>query len=366
MLTQRIDVQLEKRSYPIYIGADLVSHFATACQDHGIPTQCVLVTDKHVAPLYARQLLNELQRHGFEPTLIIIPAGEYQKCLRRTNALYTELLERGISRKSVLIALGGGVIGDLVGFVAATYQRGVQLIHVPTTLLAQVDSSIGGKVGINHPLGKNMIGAFYQPRFVWQDVSYLSTLPPRELLCGIGEVVKYGIIRDAELFAFLESHMPSLLRYSREELLYAQSRCARIKAQVVSEDEYEQGVRVILNCGHTLGHALELAGKFKVLKHGEAVLLGLIGESYIAMQLGILDEHSFHRIVELIRSLPLKFKQTNLAMKEVFPAIRRDKKKVGKSVRYVLPQRIGTTVVINDVDDTLVREALRYVFSLFR
>lgn len=366
MLAQRIDVLLGHRSYPIYIGTDLVSNFGALCKEHNVPQTCVVITDAHVAPLYARSLLNSLTHYGFEASGIIVPAGERQKSLQRANALYTELLTRGVGRKSALIALGGGVIGDLVGFIAATYQRGVQLIQVPTTLLAQVDSSIGGKVGINHTLGKNMIGAFYQPRFVWQDVSYLATLPFRELICGIGEVVKYGIIRDTELFTFLESHMPALLKGSREELLYAQSRCVAIKAQVVSEDEFEQGVRVILNCGHTVGHALELAGQYRVLKHGEAVLLGLVAESYIARTLGILDDASFQRITSLITQLPFPLKREQLNLKEVLPALQRDKKRIGKKTRFVLPRTIGETVVIEDIEPKLVRESVRFVLKAIK
>ncbi|MBP8975411.1 MAG: 3-dehydroquinate synthase [Bacteroidetes bacterium] len=366
MITNRIDVKLEKRSYPIYIGSDLVSIFGEKCLEHNVPQTCVLISDSNVAPLYSKPIVNSLTQQGFETHSIVIPAGERQKSLRRTNALYTELLQRGIGRKSALIALGGGVVGDLVGFVAATYQRGILLIQVPTTVLAQVDSSIGGKVGINHPLGKNMIGAFHQPVFVWEDVSYLSTLPPRERLCGIGEIVKYAIIRDSELFSFLEAHIETLLKGSREEFLYAQSRCVAIKAQVVSEDEFEQGIRVILNCGHTIGHALEVAGNYRVLKHGEAVLLGLLAESAIATKLGTLDRESFQRIVELIKRLPLKLKRSQLNMKAILPALQRDKKRIGKKTRFVIPKTIGNTIVVDEVPTSLIQESLRFVFTIVK
>ncbi len=365
MFTEKITVKLEHRSYPIYIGADLVSSFGAICKEHNVPQQCVVISDSNVAPLYAKPLMNSLTHQGIDTSLIVIPAGEQQKSLQRANALYTDLLTRGITRKSMLVALGGGVVGDLVGFIAATYQRGVQLIQIPTTLLAQVDSAIGGKVGINHKLGKNMIGAFYQPQFVWEDVSYLTTLPFRELLCGLGEVVKYGIIRDEELFVFLEQHIKELLQYSREELLYAQTRCAAIKAQVVSEDEFEQSIRVILNCGHTIGHALELAGNYRILKHGEAVLLGLVAESYIAHQLGYISTEAHERIVKLIQRLPVKFDKSKLDMKKVLPAIQRDKKRVGKKTRFVLPAAIGNTVVVNEVDPSLIKESIRFVFNQF-
>jgi 3-dehydroquinate synthase len=204
MIQRQIDVALGERSYPIYAGADMVSSFAPMCRRHGISDSLVIITDRNVASHHLRPFLQNLLQFKFKATTILIPPGENQKNLQRTNTIFTELLKKRIPRNSTVIALGGGVVGDLAGFVAATYQRGVRLVQVPTTLLAQVDSSIGGKVGVNHPLGKNMIGAFHQPAFVWMDADLLKTLPPREVVCGFGEVFKYGVIRDTELFGFLE------------------------------------------------------------------------------------------------------------------------------------------------------------------
>ncbi len=223
MIHRQIDVALSERSYPIYAGTDMVSSFAPVCRQHGISDIVVIITDRNVARYHLEPLLRNLLHHKFQPITITISAGETQKNLRRANAIFTEMLEKRIPRNAVIIALGGGVIGDLAGFVAATYQRGIRLVQVPTTLLAQVDSSIGGKVGINHPLGKNMIGAFHQPVFVWMDADYLKTLPPREIICGIGEVVKYGIIRDADLFDFLESHLEEILQLDGEAVTHVQA-----------------------------------------------------------------------------------------------------------------------------------------------
>ena len=366
MITQQFSVDLNTRSYPVYLGANSASSFAPKCIEHNIPKSIVIVTDANVARVHLQPLTKNLVHYGFDVQHIVIPAGEQQKSLHRADAVYTELLKRRVERKSAILALGGGVVGDLAGFIAATYQRGIQLIQVPTTLLAQVDSAIGGKVGINHPLGKNMIGAFYQPAFVWEDAAYLETLPFREIICGLGEIVKYGIIRDETLFAFLEAHLDALLRCSREETLFAQSRCVAIKADVVSKDEYEQSIRIILNCGHTIGHALESAGKYRVLKHGEAVLLGLAAESYCACKSGILKVEHLDRITALIRRIPIKGKINSLKIQTIVPAIDFDKKRVGKKTRFVLPTDIGATIVVDEVDKKLVRESLKFLFSLYR
>jgi 3-dehydroquinate synthase len=274
------------------------------------------------------------------------------------------MLKKRIPRTSTIIALGGGVIGDLVGFVAATYQRGIRLVQVPTTLLAQVDSSIGGKVGVNHPLGKNMIGAFHQPAFVWMDTDYLKTLPDREIICGIGEVVKYGIIRDAELFEFLELHLEEILRLDIESIMHVQAQCAAIKAEIVSLDEKESGVRIVLNCGHTIGHGLESAGHYKLLKHGEAILLGMIAESYIAKEMSLLTPDAYERIVSLVRRVPLKAKLTSLKMTDIINAMSRDKKRVAKKIRFVFPIKIGEVKVVDDVDPKLIQSAVKEIRHL--
>jgi 3-dehydroquinate synthase len=363
MIHRQIDVALGERSYPIYTGADMVSSFAPICRQHGISDSIVIIIDRNVALYHLQPLLRNLQHHKFQPTTIILSSGENQKSLHRANTIFTEMLKKRIPRNSTVIALGGGVVGDLAGFVAATYQRGIKLVQVPTTLLSQVDSSIGGKVGVNHPLGKNMIGAFHQPAFVWTDVYYLKTLPPREVICGFGEVLKYGVIRDAELFGFLESHLEKILRLDAEVVMYVQAQCATVKAEIVSQDEKESGIRIILNCGHTIGHGLEFAGHYKLMKHGEAVLLGMIAESFIAKEMKFLDADSYERIVALIRRVPIKTKLSSLKIANIVSAMGRDKKHVGTKLRFVLPIKIGEVKVVDDVPPKLIQKAIEKILK---
>ena len=363
MIQRQIDVALGERSYPIYGGEDMVSLFAPMCRQHGISDSIVIITDRNIASYHLQPLLRNLQHHKFQPMTIIFPPGEKQKNLHRVNAIFTEMLKKKISRDSTIIALGGGVIGDIAGFIAATYQRGIRLVQVPTTLLAQVDSSIGGKVGINHPLGKNMIGAFHQPAFVWMDTDYLETLPQREVICGLGEVLKYGIIRDAELFGFLEAHLEKILRLDAEAIIHVQTQCAARKAEIVSQDEKESGVRIILNCGHTIGHGLEFAGHYKLMKHGEAVLFGMIAESFISKEMKLLHVDSYKRIVELIRRVPIKTKLTSLKIADIISAIGRDKKHVGAKLRFVLPIKIGEVKVVDNVAPMLIQKAVKEILK---
>jgi 3-dehydroquinate synthase len=359
MIQRQIDVSLGERSYPIYTGSDMVSSFAPMCRQHGISDSIVIITDRNIASYHLRPLLRNIQHYKFQPTIIILPSGENQKNLHRANTIFTEMLKKRIPRNSAIIALGGGVIGDLAGFVAATYQRGISLVQVPTTLLAQVDSSIGGKVGVNHPLGKNMIGAFYQPKFVWMDTDYLKTLPPREIICGLGEAVKYGVSQDAELFGFLESHLEKIFQLDSEAMIYIQAQCAAMKAEIVSQDEKESGIRIILNYGHTIGHGLEFAGHYKLIKHGEAVLLGMIAESFIAKEMKLLDADSYTRIIALIRRVSTKTNFSSLKITNIVSAIGRDKKHVGTKLRFVLPVKIGVVKVVDDVAPALIQKAIK-------
>ena len=359
MIHTRIVVELGSRSYPIYSGSGMLSFFAPTCTEHSIQPLVAILTDQHVAKLHLQPLLKHLKHFHFEPHVIVIPAGERQKSLSSVNSLVANLLKAGIDRSSTIIALGGGVIGDLGGFVAATYQRGIQLIQVPTTLLAQVDSAIGGKVAVNHPLAKNMIGAFYQPQFVWEDVEYLTSLPLREIVCGVGEVIKYAIIRDAELFGYLETSLSSVLQGNLDALEYVQQRCAAIKAEVVSTDEREHGERIILNCGHTIGHALEAAGNYRALKHGEAILLGLAAESWIASELGMLSRETYERINALIKRVPIKASLYLISSQQAYQSLQHDKKRLAGKIRFVLPTEIGKTKVIDNVEPKLVQKAIR-------
>ena len=364
MIQRQIDVALGERSYPIYFGTGMGASFAPTCQQHGIPRHVVIITDTNIAKHYLEPLQKHLHHFEFDDSSIIIPPGETQKSLARANAIFTALLQRRTGRKAAIIALGGGVVGDLAGFVAATYQRGVTLIQVPTTLLAQVDSSVGGKVAVNHPLGKNMIGAFYQPKFVWIDGDTLQTLPSREVICGLAEVVKYGVIFDAEFFAYLEANLDAIMNLDQTATMHIQVRCCELKARVVSEDERELGLRAVLNYGHTVGHALEAAGNYRALKHGEAVLLGMAAEAFIAQQMGLLPAEVLERIEAIVSRIPLVFKRDALAPSKILDAIGRDKKTVEGKTRFVLPVRLGEVRILEDVEPELVRSSLKRAFGL--
>ncbi len=363
MIERQIDVSLGERSYPIYFGNGLTSSFAPICQQHGIPRRVVIITDSNVANHYLKPLEDNLRHFDFVVSSIIIPPGENQKSLHRAQAIFTSLLKEAVGRNSAIVAIGGGVIGDLAGFVAATYQRGVVLVQVPTTLLSQVDSSVGGKVAVNHPLGKNMIGAFYQPRLVWIDADTLQTLPKREIVCGLGEVVKYGIIFDSEFFSSLETNLEKILSLDPPTMLSIQARCCELKAHVVSKDEREQGLRMVLNFGHTVGHALEAAGNYRVLKHGEAVLLGMLAESFIAREMGLLPADAYERIERTIRRLPVKWNNALFSPARILKAMTRDKKSVEGKPRFVLPIRMGEVQIVDEVEDSLIHASLRYIFE---
>jgi 3-dehydroquinate synthase len=366
VIQRQIDVALGERSYRIYFGTSCTSSFALTCQQHGIPERVVIVTDSNVAGHYLDPLEKNLRHLDFIVSSIVIPPGEHQKSLHRANLIFTQLLKQGIGRKSAIVALGGGVIGDLAGFIAAMYQRGVTLVQVPTTLLSQVDSSVGGKVAVNHPLGKNMIGTFHQPRFVWIDADTLRTLPDREIVCGMGEVVKYGVVFDAQFFGFLEANLDKLRSLDPETVHSVQVRCCELKAHVVSEDEREQGLRMVLNYGHTVGHALEAAAGYQHLKHGEAVLLGMVAESFLAREMGLLPPDVHERIVQLVQRFPVQLNKALLTSAKVLSAMTRDKKSVGRKVRFVLPVRLGEVQVVDDVDISLVRSSLRHLAGVFQ
>lgn len=362
MIHQEIKVLLGERSYPVYVGSEMESDLGPTCRKHGLPSQIVLVTDRTVASHYLRSVDKSLRGAGFDVFPVVIPSGEKEKNLSRANAIFTSMLKKGIGRRASVAALGGGVVGDLAGFVAATYQRGLPLVQIPTTLLAQVDSSIGGKTAVNHPLGKNMIGAFHQPVFVWTDVRFLDTLARREVVCGIGEIIKYGIILDAGLFSFIESNIDDILLLRRDAVMHVQAACSTLKAELVSHDERESGRRIILNFGHTLGHALEAAGHYRALKHGEAVLLGIVGESFIAREMDLLSSENYERILALIRRVPLRLKAGSLRHSAILAAMGRDKKSAGGKKRFVLPIRIGETAVVDTVSSELIDASLTFVF----
>jgi len=285
------------------------------------------------------------------------PDGEVSKSLEEVNHVYTWLLENHFERRSTIIALGGGVVGDMSGFIAATFLRGINLIQVPTTLLAQVDSSIGGKVGINHALGKNLIGAFYQPRMVLADVDFFKTLPREEFICGMGEVIKYGILGSKPLFEILENHLPEILQKDKDLLSRIVFDCAQIKAKIVEEDERELGIRAHLNLGHTFGHALETFYKSETLKHGQAVLLGMRCAIWASLQLKVLEEESARRMDRLIRQVGVRLPgQKKMDPPSLIAIMKRDKKVKDGRINLVLPAGIGQ-VTIRPVSDEALLQA---------
>lgn len=358
MINHEIRVELGERSYSVLVGSGILKDSASLLAREGVSGQIVIITDRNVGRRYLRPLNRQLTGNGCDVLSIILSPGESQKNLKTAQQVYSKMLEKRIGRASTVIALGGGVTGDLAGFVAATYHRGIGLVHIPTSLLAQVDSSIGGKTGVNHPLGKNMIGAFLQPRVVIADPVVLRTLPAREIVCGLGEIVKYGVILDEPLFSFVEKNWNRILECDQETMIQVVGRCAKLKADLVSQDERESSVRAILNCGHTIGHALESAGKYRALKHGESVLLGLAVESSIAKKLNLLSTDDHERIVGLIRRLPLRFR-LSVRSDLLLSLIGNDKKVRGGKNRFVLPVAIGKTTVLEGVETSVIRETLR-------
>ncbi len=339
-------VELEARSYPIDIGAGLLQQ-AELFTQHIKGRQVLIVTNETVAPLYLKATEQALP--GFQTESLILPDGEDYKNLDSLNWIITALLEHRFERSSTLIALGGGVIGDLTGFAAACYQRGVPYIQVPTTLLAQVDSSVGGKTAVNHPLGKNMIGAFHQPQAVIADIATLNTLADRELSAGIAEVIKYGLIRDADFFNWLEAHMDELLARDPASLAYAIRRSCEHKAEIVAGDEREAGQRALLNLGHTFGHAIETGMGYGVWLHGEAVAAGMCMAADLSRRMGWIDQDAVARIEELIRRAQLPSRApADLLPQNMLDLMAVDKKAEGGRIRFVLLKAIGHAQVTAD------------------
>ncbi|MEW8506628.1 MAG: 3-dehydroquinate synthase [Candidatus Thiodiazotropha sp.] len=352
----KLDVDLGDRSYPIFIGEGVYAE-AQYYRECIRGSQVMVVTNETIAPLYLDKTLEALS--GFEVKSCVLPDGEEYKTLEILNRIYTALLKARFSRKSTLIALGGGVIGDMTGFAAATYQRGVDFIQVPTTLLSQVDSSVGGKTGVNHLLGKNMIGAFYQPRLVLADTSTLITLDDRQLSSGLAEVIKYGLIIDAEFFTWLEEHMEALLARDPVSLAYAIQRSCRCKADVVEADEKESGQRALLNLGHTFGHAIETGMGYGEWLHGEAVATGMCMAADMSKRQGWLSEQACDRIFRLIERAGLPIVPPKELTKERFLELMAvDKKVVDGRLRLVLLRDIGSSLVTDGFEMHNLNETL--------
>lgn len=353
---REITVNLGDRSYPIRVGHGLLDSTQALAGLIAAP-RVLVVTNSVVAPLYLPRVMQVLQ--SWAPESHIMPDGEQYKTLEVMNGIITRLLERGFGRDSCLIALGGGVVGDITGFAAATYQRGIQYVQVPTTLLAQVDSSVGGKTAVNHPLGKNMIGAFHQPAGVIADTSTLATLPRRELSAGMAEVIKYGLIADAEFFAWLEREMDALMKLAPEALEYAIETSCRIKARVVEIDERESGLRAILNLGHTVGHAIETALDYGEWLHGEAVAVGMLMAADLSCRGQGLDPEVPVRLRALLQRAGLPVEApSGIGQDRLRQLMNVDKKTRSGRLRLVLLRRLGEAIVTDDVDEHRLHESM--------
>ena len=361
-----VKVPLGKRSYSIFIGTGLLSRLGKECARLKLGQRCAIITDTNVGRRFARPAYESLVKTGFDPVLIVVPAGETAKSLKTVQACYDQLASHRLERKSFIIALGGGVVGDLAGFVAATYLRGVAFVQVPTTLLAQVDSSVGGKVGVNLKAGKNLVGAFYQPRLVLCDLDTLRTLPERELHAGLAEVIKYGIIYDAALFARLERGLPKLLCCDAATLAAVVARCCEIKAAVVGKDETESGLRAILNFGHTIGHAIENISGYGKFLHGEAIAIGQIAAARLSHEITGLLERDVERIKKLFKraGLPTQINLNATQRDKLLAAMRLDKKVSGGEIKFVLAKRIGKVVWGQKIPPQLITETLNSQLSI--
>ena len=357
-----IRVSLAARSYDIVIGTEVRHQLGARCQALGLGQRCAVITDSKVVKHYAKETLTNLREAGFEPVVITVPAGETAKSLRNVGRCFDQLAAHRLERKSFVVALGGGVVGDLAGFVAATYLRGVPFVQVPTTLLSQVDSSVGGKVGVNLAAGKNLVGAFYQPRLVLCDLATLKTLPPWEFRAGLAEVIKYGIIFDATLFARLERDLPKLLKLETKTLGEVIARCCDIKAKVVGQDETESGLRAILNFGHTIGHALEAISRYGKYLHGEAISIGQIAAAELSTVLAGLPPADAERITDLFRraGLPTSVQLNKRELEKLLAAMRLDKKVSGGEIKFVLARRIGEVAWGQSVPEDLIRSTLSH------
>ena len=354
---QTLQVSLGSRSYPIHIGQGLIES-SNLIIPHLKRKQVAIVSNTTVAPLYLAQLTKPLQAAGIEVISIILPDGEAYKNTETLNLIYDALLQNRCERSTTLIALGGGVIGDLTGYAAATYLRGVPFIQIPTTLLSQVDSSVGGKTGINHPLGKNMIGAFYQPKLVLIDIDTLQTLPARELSAGVAEVIKYGLIRDVEFFDWLEVNMTKLMELDTKITAEAIYRSCQNKAQVVAADEHEAGERALLNLGHTFGHAIENGMGYGVWLHGEAVAAGTMMAANLSKNMGWLSAAELARMDTLFKAAKLPLTPPSLGVERYIDLMGLDKKVENGKIRLVLQQGIGKAVITSNYDAQLLRQVL--------
>jgi 3-dehydroquinate synthase len=351
-----LQLDLGERSYPIHIGSQLLDQ-AGLYKKHIKGTFTAVVTNETVAPLYADRVVKTLEGIGQKVKLIVLPDGEAFKTWEVLQKIFDGLLENSADRKTTLVALGGGVIGDMTGFAAACFMRGIRFIQVPTTLLSQVDSSVGGKTGINHPLGKNMVGAFHQPQAVIADLDTLKTLPPEELAAGLAEVIKHGAIADPEFLSWIEKSQDALNNCDPVAMEFAVRRSCEIKSQVVAQDEKEGGIRAILNFGHTFGHAIEAGMGYGAWLHGQAVGCGMVMAADLSVRVGLLSNADASRLKKIIQALHLPTQPPKLGVDRFMELMSVDKKAEGGEVRYILLNGLGQAK-IQTVDDDLVIQTL--------
>jgi 3-dehydroquinate synthase len=356
-----LHVNFGPRSYPIQVTAGNSAGMGAFARQQTSTTMAVVVSDENVQT-YAQAVMRSLEAEGFRCAPVVLPAGEMQKSLSGAGQLYDALAGAGADRRTLVVAVGGGVVGDLAGFAAATFHRGLPLLMVPTTLLAMVDSSVGGKVAINHPQGKNLIGAFHQPLGVWIDIQALDTLPDREFRSGLAEVVKYGVILDPDLFTILEQSVDAILARDPALLRTLVGRSCRIKADVVEQDEREEtGLRVILNYGHTFAHAFETVAGYGTWLHGEAVAAGMACASRLAEQRGMIGADFTLRQDQLLRAFGLPTAPLDWPIEALLAAMNRDKKASAGRLRFILPVRLGKVMLVDDIPEQTVRELLERI-----
>jgi len=353
----KIDVDLKERGYSIFVGRNILSELPQYLRSIQVNNQVAVISTSPVSNLYLEKIIrlfdDEWHLNHFD-----VPDGEKSKSSEIVLNIYTWLLEHQFERNSTIIALGGGVVGDLAGFVAATYLRGINLVHIPTSLLAQVDSSIGGKVGINHPIGKNLIGAFYQPKCVFTDISFLYTLPEDEFICGLGEVIKYGVISSEVPFNNIAKNLQAILNMDEDFLTDIVRACVEVKAKIVEKDEKEQGIRAYLNLGHTFGHALETYYHYEGLKHGQSVLLGIKCALNVSHSLNMIDEVTVRKIDSVIDQLNIKIPSgKDLDPVKLVEIMKQDKKMKGGKIHLVLPIELGKVIVSPVTDEKILRDS---------
>lgn len=361
---ETIRVNLEKRSYDIQIRIAGMAGIGSWAAEFPVESKILVVADENTACLFGTQATDSLRQAGFTVTLAVVPAGEASKSLSQADVIYARAIVAGLDRNCPILALGGGVVGDLAGFVAATYLRGVPFLQVPTTLLSQVDSSVGGKVAVNHHLGKNLIGAFYQPMGVLIDPETLRSLPPREFASGMAEVIKYGLIFDAAFFAMLSESAASVQARDPQQLSGIVAACCRMKAAVVERDEQDLGERMLLNFGHTAGHAIETAGEFRRFTHGEAVALGMLVAGRLSELVGQLPQGSINRIRRILADYGLQVAASGLDGPELIAHMETDKKRADGQLRWVLLEQIGRASLSSGIDRESVEKALHEILHV--